>query len=324
MRLEDINSLESESGVIATLIKHPNLYYVAEHLLPEHFVKRDNQLVYIAIKMIVNQNMGTVDPYSIIQVLNSTPETRRYADELSLDKLNELFGMSDVLARHNAEDYKMLVGNVIDAAFRRETYSKLMECQKLCVDREEDNVEQRIYDIIDKVMMDYSSTNEVPPFSEVIDKCWEEIKSRQGTGYAGIPFISEALSEYVTIEKGELVIFAAEAKQGKSMWLLNETADLLKRGKSVLYLDSELSDVLFTKRILSHLSGVEYRRLATGNYTEEEADEIERQREWIKQQKFTHLYIPMFDLQSIYTAVKKVFHMQGGLDVLVVDRMGSH
>lgn len=32
----------------------------------------------------------------------------------------------------------------------------------------------------------------------------------------------------------------------------------------------------------------------------------------------THIYIPMFDQQSIYTAVKKVKHTQG-LDVLIVD-----
>ena len=38
----------------------------------------------------------------------------------------------------------------------------------------------------------------------------------------------------------------------------------------------------------------------------------------MKTRKFTHIYIPMFDQQSIYTAVKKVKHTQG-LDVLIVD-----
>lgn len=39
----------------------------------------------------------------------------------------------------------------------------------------------------------------------------------------------------------------------------------------------------------------------------------------MKSKRFTHIYIPMFDLQSIYTAVKKVSHSQDFLDVLIVD-----
>ena len=168
-------------------------------------------------------------------------------------------------------------------------------------------------------MTSYSTANDIPPYSEVIDQCWDEIKSRQGSGYAGIPFKFPTLNEYVTIEKGELVVFAAEAKQGKSMLLLNCAIDLLRQDKSVLYLDSELNTRLFTARVLSHISGVEYKRLVSGNYNGEEAAAIDNARKWMKTRQFTHIYIPMFDLQSIYTAVKKVSHTQDGLDVLIVD-----
>lgn len=102
------------------------------------------------------------------------------------------------------------------------------------------------------------------------------------------------------------------------MMLLNCAIDLLKKDLAVLYLDSELNTRLFTARVLAHLSGVEYKRLTSGNYTEEEAAKIDKAREWMKTRKFTHIYIPMFDQQSIYTAVKKVKHTQG-LDVLIVD-----
>ena len=49
---------------------------------------------------------------------------------------------------------------------------------------------------------------------DVVDKCWEEIKGRQGAGYAGFPFKFPALTDYETIERGELFIFGAEQKQG--------------------------------------------------------------------------------------------------------------
>ena len=64
-------------------------------------------------------------------------------------------------------------------------------------------------------------------YKDVIDECWAEIEGRQGSGYAGIPFKFPALNDYATIERGELFIFGAEQKQGKSMMLLNCAVDLL-------------------------------------------------------------------------------------------------
>ena len=226
--------------------------------------------------------------------------------------------MSDVLRRNSVEEYKLLVDNVLDAAFRRDMFQTMKEAQALCIDRSAENIEQRIYDIVDGVMTEYSTANEIPQFKDVVDACWEEIKSRQHDGFAGIPFKFPMLNEYATIEPGELFIFAAEAKQGKSMMLLNCAVDLLKRDLSVLYIDSELNERLFTARMLSHLTGIEFKRLTSGNYNGEEEKKIDAARTWVKTRKFTHIYLPMFDIQSIYTTVKKVKHTQG-IDVLIVD-----
>lgn len=318
IKAEDINSIDSESGIIASLIHNPELSFYSEYLLPNHFTNKENRCVYTAICDLARKGITTIDAYNIIECLNSSEATRKFADELSVDKLQELVEMSDVLARGTVEEYQMLVSNVMDAAFRRDTFQRLKECQALCYDRSEENVEQKIYNIIDDVMTEFSTANEVPPYKDVVDDCWEEIKSRQGNGFAGIPFKFNALNEYATIEPGELFIFAAEAKQGKSMMLLNCAMDLLKKDLAVLYLDSELNTRLFTARVLAHLSGVEYKRLTSGNYNAEEAIRIDEARQWLKTRKFTHIYIPMFDQQSIYTAVKKVKHTQG-LDVLIVD-----
>lgn len=318
MKADDISSIDSEAGIIASLIHNPELSFYSEHLLPNHFTIKENSCVYIAICNLAKQGITTVDPYNILECLESSEATRGYVKELSIDKLNELMEMSDILARNSVEEYKMLVANVVDAAFRRDTFQRLKECQALCCNRQVENVEQKIYDIIDEVMSEFSTTTDIPPYSEVIDECWEEIQNRQGPGYAGIPFKFPTLNEYVTIEKGELVIFAAEAKQGKSMFLLNCAMDLLRQNYSVLYLDSELNTRMFTARVLSHLTGIEYKRLTAGAYSEEEARKIYECKEWMKTRKFTHLYIPMFDQQSIYTAIKKVSHTQG-IDVLIVD-----
>lgn len=318
IRAEDITAISGEAGVLASLIYHPEFSFYSEALLPNHFFNKENRYIYTAICCLARRGVEHIDPYSILEALKSKESTAQFADELTIEQLNDFFDNSETLARHTPEGYKLCVDNVMDAAFRRDTFQSLKRCEAMCFNESIKDIEQEIYKTMDDVMMEFSATTEVPPYSEVIDTCWDEIKGRQGAGYAGIPFKFSALNEYATIERSELFIFGAEQKQGKSMMLLNCAVDLLKQDYAVLYLDSELNTRLFTARILAHLSGVEYRRLTTGAYSEEEEERIVAAKEWLKTRKFTHIYIPTFDQQSIYTAVKKVYHTQG-LDVLIVD-----
>lgn len=239
-------------------------------------------------------------------------------DIVTVSALNDLFDVAKIIARDSIEDYKLLVENVLNAAFRREAYSKLVECERLCFNSSEKDIEQKIYSTLDDVMMEFSTTNEVPQYKDVIDKYWAEIEDRQDRGMAGIPFKFPTLNNFATIEPGELFVFAAEAKQGKSMMLLNCAVDLMKKDLSVLYLDSELNSRMFTCRIIAHLSGIEFNRVKTGNYSAQEKEKIKECIAWLKTRKFTHIYMPMFDAQSIYTTVKRVKHTQG-IDVLIVD-----
>lgn len=276
--------------------------------------------MYQAIVTLAEKGIKTVDAYNIIEVLNSSEATRKYADALSVEKLNELVMYSDCLARHSVEEYKILVKNVTDAAFRRDLLSQLQECEVLCTDNSSENIEQMVYGLIDGVMTEYSlAKDDVPEMSEVVDQLWEEIVLHQDGKNGGVPFIFPTLNEYVTLEQGELAIVAAPAKGAKSMLMMNEAVDILKRGKSVMYIDSELSSRLFLCRMLSHLTGIEFRRIRTGRYDEFEAKKIQAEIEWIKRQKFVHIYMPIFDQQTIYTAVKKIDHKFDPLDVVIVD-----
>lgn len=318
-KIGDIARPESESGVIATLIHKPEFVFFSEELLPNHFSDDDNKCLYAAISELARSGITTIDPYNILQILDTETFSRMMSQNITIDRLNELMDMSDVLARNSVEEYKLLVDNVLDASFRREMCRVLNDGIKLCCDLTKENAEQQIYNLVDGVMTEYSTIkSDIPEFKDIVDACWEEIQSRQKGGYAGIPFKFPALNEFATIEPGELFIFAAEAKQGKSMMLLNCAVDLLRRDQAVLYIDSELNSRLFTARMLSHLTGIEYKRLTSGLYDEYGKEQILEALEWIKTRKFTHIYIPMFDMQSIYTTVKRVYHTQG-IDTLIVD-----
>ena len=318
MNVCDIKNIESEAGIIASIVMKPELTFYSEQLKPNHFSDTQNAYIYYAVCELAKRGIEKIDAYNITNILNMKEATKKQTEIITIQALNDLLEIAKVIARGTVEEYKLLVSNVMDAAFRRDTYNKLVECERLCFNSSEDNIEQKIYSAIDDIMMEFSTATEVPQYKDVVDSLWGEIEERQDIGMAGIPFKFKTLNAYATIERGELFIFAAEAKQGKSMMLLNCAVDLLKKNVAVLYIDSELNSRMFTVRLISHLTNIEFSRLKAGRYTEEEKGKIDKAIAWLKTKKFTHLYMPMFDAQSIYTAVKKVKHTQG-LDVLIVD-----
>ena len=143
---EDINSIESEAGVIATLIHHPEWSFYSEHLLPNHFTDKKNKCVYTAICDLARKGINTIDTYNIFEDLTSSEATRRFSEDITIDEVNELMEMSSVLCRDTVEEYKLLVANVLDAAFRRDMYSSLKEIESLCANNPSEDVQQKIYD----------------------------------------------------------------------------------------------------------------------------------------------------------------------------------
>jgi len=315
----DIESLDSEAGVIASLIHHPEYRWFCDKLLPNHFSDTGNRCIYAAIIGLVDMEIKTIDPYNIMEYLSSNEATKTISKAISLDRVKECCEMSDILARHSEEEFTLCVNNVVDAAFRRDALRKLEECERICADRSEPDVEKRIYETIDSVISEFSRTEEIPNFGDVVDDLWEDVLAHQDGKDAGIPFKFPALAPYTRIEPGELAVVGAPAKGAKSILMLNEAVDILKYGKSVMYIDSELSDRLFLCRMVSHLTKIEFFKVRSGRYGEEEAAMIRRAIEWIKEQPFVHLYIPIFDQQAVYLAVKKTAHKLGKLDVLIVD-----
>ena len=320
-RPEDLSRIESEAGIIATLIHHPDFAYHSEFLMPEHFTDKQNQIIYSALKGMAEDGISTIDTYGIQEYLKQHDSER--ADLISKESIDELINYSSILSRNSARDYKVLVSNVWDVAFRREMLVRLNECKNILLEPDQEDVRKRIYEIVDSVMTSYSYGDDMEMYTEKVDALWEEIVSRQKSGYSGIPFKFPALNDYVTMERGELIIFAAQQKVGKSIMLLNCAVDLMKNGYSVMYIDSELSDRLFTARLISHVTGIEYKRVTAGAYSEEENDLITRALQWIKSMPFQHIYMPFFDSESIYTTVKQYNH-KVPIDVLIVDYFKSN
>ena len=318
-RASEISNIEAEAGVIATLLIHPQFVLNSDDLTPHHFMDQANGYIYYAISELAKIDAQEVDAYAITQILNMRKGCETAAESITADMINEAKATAANIARSSVEDYRVCVNAVLDAAFKRDAYIKLRECEQLCLSASSERVERQIYSTLDEVLAKFSYSNEIPQYKDVVDKYWEEIKARQSPETCGaIPFKFKTLNEYVMIERGELVIFGGEPKAGKSMLMLNCAVDLLRRGMRVLYLDSELNSRLFTCRMLSHLTHIPFQKIRGGGYSNEENALIDQQREWLKTRAFTHIYMPVFDAHTIYTTVKRVYYQQG-IDVLIVD-----
>ena len=315
----EIKNIEAEAGVVASVLMNPELTFYSEQLRPNHFTDPLNAYVYWAVCELAKKGIDKVDVYNIRNMISARRGTEKASDIVTIQSVSDLLDVAKNIARSTPEDYRVIVDSVLDAAFRRDTYNKLVACERLCFDGSGDGIEKKIYETLDNVMMEFSTNNDVPQYKDVVEDYWHEIEARQSPEANGaIPFKFKSLNSYVMIERGELVIFGAEQKVGKSMMLLNCAVDLLRRGLRVLYIDSELNSRLFTCRMVSHLTGIEFKRVRSGQYNDEERKQIYQAVAWLKTRAFTHFYMPIFDEQNIYTLVKKVYHQQG-IDVLIVD-----
>lgn len=95
---EDIARVDSETGIIATLFRHPEFSFYSEDLLPNHFTNRENRCIYQAICALARDGITTIDPYNIIQMLSSSEATRHLAVELSVEQLYSFIDNATLLS----------------------------------------------------------------------------------------------------------------------------------------------------------------------------------------------------------------------------------
>jgi replicative DNA helicase len=276
-----------------------------------------NGYLYYAVCELAKRGVKKVDTYNVFNVLNAKAATEKFAETLTTAAIDELIEYSTALCRNSKEEYRLLVDVVLDRAFRRDTYQRLLACEQLCLNSECEDVQGTIYREVENLICEYQSIDDVLPMAERIDEIWNQIRQGQNADNF-IDFKFPTLNKYCRISRTDAIIFAAREKRGKSMMLLNEMVDLLRKGKKVLYIDTELDTPLFTMRLISHLTGIDFSRIRDGIYTEEEDIEIQKQIAWIKQQNFTHKYMPIIDDDKLVSLVKQ-YKYKYGLDCVILD-----
>lgn len=332
-KFERLNSIElpkdtiSETGVIGTLLMHPEFIYKSEYLKPNQFYNREFACVYHIIQTLTDKGISEVDNFIIMAEIEGNAASKSVINEYQ-DISKDICGWLDdlkLVARNDIESYELISQKVIANAFKRDSYIKLREMATEVLESKEDinatNFKLQT-DIADFSKI-YICNEEVKTLGKQVDRIWEGIMAKRTTGFFGFPSSFSELNRYATYEKTELLIFAAPAKTAKSQILSNEAWNLAISGVPSLYIDRELSTENHMLRMLAYLTGIENRRIKTGELTLKEDLLIKEKLEFIKKLPYTHIYKPLTDMGEMYATIKSQ-KLKSGIEFLSYDYLKAN
>ncbi len=327
MDISELSDIQAESCVIGSLIFHPEYILNSEGFLkPSHFYNVENGCIYWAINSLVNDGIENIDALNLSNKLRSNQKISDAIDRFNIPSVQEFVDLYKEMARHSQKEYLAMAKTVTTFAFRRELYKRLLKLSGDCFNTSLtlDELSGDVYHGIDTISADFICGDDTKLLGDEIDDIWEEIVSRRmDNGLYGLPSKYDSFNKYFTYETGELVVIQAKYKEGKSVLLMNEVVHKLKNGVPVLVIDTEMQTRLYVERLLANLSGVDVKRIKNGNYSEEESQKIKESIEWIKKQKFKHIYKPEISDDELYITCK-LWINKIGVRFLVYDYLKSN
>ena len=326
INISNLSDIQSESGVIGSLIFHPEYIAHSEYLKPKHFFNTENSLYYWAIYELYKDGIMNIDAYNVSNKLQSNKNVQNKLNKYNLPSTQEFVELYKEAARHSLEEYKMLTENILTFAFKRDLIKTFEKIEAKCANPEYtlEKINNEVYSGLDKLTKSFVVDSDIVTVGDNIDQIWEEIISRRTeNGIYGIPSKFPSFMEYFTYEPGELVVIQAKYKQGKSALIMNEVVHKLKNGIACLVVDKEMPKRLYVERLLSHLSGIEMVKIKSGRMSEFENEKVLKAIEWLKNQPLVHIYDPNITMSKLYS-ICKVLQNKMNLGFVSYDYMKSN
>ena len=312
----------AENGVIGTLLCHPEYIYKTEYLKPTQFYNREYGCIYHIINTLMNKGITNIDNFMILSEIEANKAFKNIIEEVDGIK-NDISAWLDnlkLVSRPDVESYEHVAKNVVTNAFKRDTYIKLKEMGNKILTSTEDinNINYELQTEVADFSKIYICNKEVLTLGEQVDEIWEGVLAKRNNGFFGFPSKFKELNNYATYEKTEVNLFSAPAKTCKSQLLSNEAWNLAISGVPTLYIDREMSTENHLLRMISFLTGIENRRVKTGQVSLVEEKLIKEKLEYIKKLQYIHLYKPVTDMSEMYMNIKNL-KLKHGIEFLVYD-----
>ena len=323
MDISTICDTQAEAAVIATLVYHPEFILHSEYLKAGYFYNVENGCIYWAIQELYKAGIENIDAMNITNMLNSNKSVKRKIEEYNLTDMQSFISMAGYAARHTLEEYKLLVNSVVEQSFKRELAKLAGEIQADCFnsDMNLSKLNQLVNSKLNDLTEKYITGDEIKTLGEQIDSIWNSVENEDVT--KRLPSKFPSFSDYFYYEPGELVLISARMKSGKSCFAMNEAIHKLQSNVPTLYIDTEMSTTLFTKRLISNITGIPFRVIQNKTYTAQEREEITKCIEWVHSLPFVHIYLPASTMDEIYS-ICKILKYKMNLQFVVYDYIKSY
>lgn len=318
-----ISDVQAESGILATAIKHPEFLANITYLQPGMFSSVENGCLYWCIQKLFEEGITNIDAFNMSNALNSNRAVKKKIEEYNINNIQEFLELSRCAARDTLQEYKLMVDTVVSLAYKRELYKRTVDIQHLCLNEENDlqTINNKTSEVFAELSTKYIIGTDSVRFGEKAREVWKNIcDNRNPDGTVGFPSKIKAFNEYFTFCKKELVLLTARMKKGKSAYFMNEAIYLsVHNGVPTLYIDTEMSDEQFMKRMIANITGIEVKRVENGRYSEEEAHKIEDAIKLIEKAPLVHEYMPDGFDQSKVIAICQQWKNKINVEFLIYD-----
>lgn len=320
-----ISDPQAESEVIATIIKHPEYLANITYLKPNMFSLVENGCLFWCVQKLYDSGVTNIDALNLSNAINSNAAVKKKVQEFNLGNIQDFLDLSRYAARDSLEEYRFVVNSVVSNAYKRDLYRRTIDIQQLCMNDKNDlnEINNKISTTLSDLSTTYLIGSESVLFGDKMRDVWKKIvENRNPDGTIGFPSKIKAFNDYFSYCKGELVLLTARMKKGKSAFFMNETIFLsVYNGVPSLYIDTEMSDEQFMKRMLANMTGIEVRRVESGLYSDEEAAKIEEAMKLIEKAPLVHEYVPEGYNEAKIMAMCQEWKNKINIEFLVYDYM---
>jgi replicative DNA helicase len=311
----------SEGLVIGSVINHPDYLLELSDLKADFFNDKINQIIYMSIKRLYKNGAKTIDSADIYALIESNDSKKQQLERYGgIDYIEQLRIIGE---DKDINDTKLQAQNIIDCSFKNEmadTLSGLHDYISVAKDERRNDINKVIEEKILSVKAKYSSGHKVELINSKTDKIMQLLSEQSGE-YMGFDTSIPLLSKFVTYRKGELVIYSAKAKVGKSQLVVNEAYNMaIIQGIPVMILDTELQTRTFFVRLMARITGYSFKFIESGVWKDypKVVKKIEHAKELIDKAPISHTYIVDWTHEEIYNEVKRM-KIQYDIQVLIYD-----
>lgn len=312
----------SESIIIGALINNIDMILEFTDLRTEYFSVEINKIIYVSLKRIYSQGSRKVDIADIYALIETDENNKKTLD--SVGGLEYLEILQDISCDKKIDEIGVHVKNIIDCAYKNEMSDVLIGLQNF-IGIKSDNTREDINKVIENDILEikakYSSHHKVELIEGNVDKTLLKIGKNAEREFVGFPTSLPLLNKFTTYRKGDLTVYTAKAKVGKSQTVVNEAYHLSVLNKvPIMILDTELSTNEFIIRMIARITGYSFNFIESGKYSQYDTprEKVKAAVDLLKQAPLSHTYIVGWSQDEITSEIKRM-KIQNNIQIVIYD-----